>query len=334
MALKSIFFLLASLLVVTTTVLSTDEELLMEAKVPVPAPAHSPVKVLPPPPPPFPVTPPPAVPPVKPPVLPPPPVTPPPTKPPPIVLAVTAQVALPAPAPIDHDRGTKWTCSVSISHDRSEAVFYAGLALALTAWILYENTLIYRSKHSPRDTKFPLCITFGSPLLGDNGLQQAILQWPNSCFLHVASNQDRIPKLLASPHNALAIASTSHTSIYKPFSTILLCSESGCACFEDPESTLDLMVTNQVTNEGLEISHYGVILEKLKHRSICREISELGEWNNACPFQTGIFEQIEATKVGRTQVSKPHGGCHNVFKTEESKRREEIVKQKSVLPVS
>ncbi|XP_057491784.1 gibberellin-regulated protein 14-like [Actinidia eriantha] len=82
MALKPIFFLIASLLVITTRVLSTDEELLMEAKVSVPAPAHSPVKVLPPPP--FPVTPPPAVPPVKPPVLPPPPVMLPPTKTPPI----------------------------------------------------------------------------------------------------------------------------------------------------------------------------------------------------------------------------------------------------------
>ncbi|PSR87609.1 Senescence-associated carboxylesterase, partial [Actinidia chinensis var. chinensis] len=250
------------------------------------------------------------------------------------------------------------------------------IASLFTLWLL--------ESVSPTDTKRPLCITFGSPLLGDNGLQAAILERPtwNSCFLHVASNQDPIPKLFASPHNALAIESNSHASIYKPFGTILLCSKSGCACFEDPESTLDLMVTNQVPNEGLQISHYGVILETLKCSVICRGISELGEWNNVSPLQTGIFEQIEATKVGRTlqqqqnvdinslvtmierrtkdlvarkrkvfdpnkelnkrkismayiewfmKVSKPRGGCYDVFKTEESKRREEIVKQKSIL---
>ncbi|GFS45077.1 sulfatase and phosphatidylinositolglycan class N domain-containing protein [Actinidia rufa] len=203
-----------------------------------------------------------------------------------------------------------------------------------------------------QDTKRPLCITFGSPLLGDNGLQQAILERPtwNSCFLHVASNQDPIPKLFASPHNALAIESTSHASIYKPFGTILLCSKSGCACFEDPESTLDLM---------------------------------LEEWN-VSPLQTGIFLQIEAIKVERTlqrhengginsliptierrtkdhvaykrkvfdpmktlkgiqlniipyympwlvKVSKSRGGYYDVFKTAESRWREEIVKRKNIL---
>lgn len=80
--------------------------------------------------------------------------------------------------------------------------------------------------------KRPLCITFGSPLLGNEALQSAISQFStwSSCFLHVVSNRDPLPTSLL------------NNKAYYPFGTFLFCSESGgCSCFEDPKSTSKLL---------------------------------------------------------------------------------------------
>lgn len=182
------------------------------------------------------------------------------------------------------------------------------IASLFTLWLL--------ESLSPKDaSKHPLCITFGSPLIGDNGFQQAISERPtwNSSFLHVASNQDPIPKLFASPH----------ASVYKPFGTFLLCSESGCACFEEPESVLDLMVaisSDGGPNEGLL---YGHVLERLKRGAIYQGISELGI-RNGSPLRTGIVIQIKAIKVGRTQQRHESGDINSLV-TKVEKRAEDLV---------
>ena len=82
-------------------------------------------------------------------------------------------------------------------------------------------TLSLLEKFKISTAKCPLCITFGSPLTSDEGLQEAISNYPpwNSCFLHVVSDQDPFPRVLING--------------YKPFGTFLLCSELGCSCFED-----------------------------------------------------------------------------------------------------
>ena len=94
------------------------------------------------------------------------------------------------------------------------------VATLFTLWLLQGLKL---SK-----TKRPLCVTFGSPLVGDEDLRQCVLQFSTwkSCFLHVASNQDPTPKLVLTRNTSVA---------YKPFGTFLLCSASGCACSEDPD---------------------------------------------------------------------------------------------------
>ncbi|KAI8029069.1 GPI ethanolamine phosphate transferase 1 [Camellia lanceoleosa] len=174
----------------------------------------------------------------------------------------------------------------------------------------------------------PSMYHFWFTLIGDNGFQQAISERPiwNSSFLHVASNQDPIPKLFASPHDVLNIEPTSHASVYKPFGTFLLCSESGCACFEEPESVLDLMVaisSDGGPNEGLQIIDYGHVLERLKHGAIYQGISKLGIWNGSPP-QTGIVIQIEAIKVGRTQQRHENGDINSLV-TKVEKRAEDLV---------
>ncbi|KAF7130157.1 hypothetical protein RHSIM_Rhsim10G0027700 [Rhododendron simsii] len=170
------------------------------------------------------------------------------------------------------------------------------IATLFTLWLL--------EAVPPTDKERPLCITFGCPLIGDTGLQQAISERPtwNSCFLHVASNKDPIPRLFTSPQNE-----RSTESGYKPFGTFLLCAESGFACFEEPESALDLMVAtnsdgvgNGGPHEGAQMFCYGEILEKYKHGVICRGVSQLEE-NDFTPLQMGIFIQIAPINVETTQ---------------------------------
>ncbi|XAR51819.1 Carboxylesterase [Bertholletia excelsa] len=159
----------------------------------------------------------------------------------------------------------------------------------------------------PKASERPLCITFGSPLIGDNSLQQAISERPiwNSCFLHVASIGDPLFKLFALPQ-ASELISLSRSS-YKPFGTFLLCSQSGCTCFEEPESVLDFMAAicsdseSQGSNDGLQIINYGRILKRRTGEAISWGISCPGGWDDASPLQAGIFSQIASIKVDLTQ---------------------------------
>lgn len=123
---------------------------------------------------------------------------------------------------------------------------------------------------------------------------------------------------MSSPQNERSIESG-----YKPFGTFLLCSGSGFACFEEPESALDLMVATSsdgvgeslenfrkiqicykdpIPHEGARMFCYGEILEKYKHGVICRGVSQL-EGKDFTPLQMGIFIQIAPINVETTQVS-------------------------------
>nr|XP_048327592.1 senescence-associated carboxylesterase 101-like [Ziziphus jujuba var. spinosa] len=175
------------------------------------------------------------------------------------------------------------------------------IASLFTLWMLDNMDL---SK-----TKRPLCITFGSPLVGDSSLQKAIFQsqtW-NSCFLHVVSNQDPVPRIFLH-HNPVH-----QTGAYKPFGTFLICSESGCACFGHPDSILELLpasasygVQNRYPHEALVINHYQEMVEKLNGRTICRNATEPVDWDRGVlrdnlaekPFDTGIYKQIKAILTG------------------------------------
>ncbi|KAF3796580.1 hypothetical protein EJ110_NYTH01681 [Nymphaea thermarum] len=76
----------------------------------------------------------------------------------------------------------------------------------------------------------PICITFGSPLLGDALLQKAvgnIEPWKTQ-FWHVVGHGDPIPRLFL-PNS------------FRPFGTYFLVSGSSCACFDDPDSVVQLL---------------------------------------------------------------------------------------------
>ncbi|KAM4132756.1 hypothetical protein ACJW30_01G276100 [Castanea mollissima] len=158
-------------------------------------------------------------------------------------------------------------------------------------------TLSLLEKINFKNTKRPLCITFGSPLIGDEGLQQAISIYPawNSCFLHVVSDQDPVPRVLIS-----------QTGVYKPFGTFLLCSKLGCSCFEDPQTILELLKAtysgspgNQDPNPVFDV--YGTFVKDINRKVICKDTTMLPE-RTTQPLRACITTQIVATGLMQPEL--------------------------------
>ncbi|KAL5742348.1 hypothetical protein ACOSP7_029080 [Xanthoceras sorbifolium] len=192
------------------------------------------------------------------------------------------------------------------------------IATLFTLWLL--------ESMNRTDSKRVLCITFGAPLTGDKGLQQAISQnskW-NSCFLHVVANQDLVPRLFVSPHNTNAMQVDSRTVAYQPFGTYLLCSESGLTCVGDPEEVSILLLAmgsettrNQNPNEELEIFNYTGIVDRVESIVIFQGISALGE-PRVNPLRARTILQLEAVGIKRTQ---PYGDINTLIANMEKKFR-------------
>ncbi|KAL5582479.1 hypothetical protein UlMin_014921 [Ulmus minor] len=149
------------------------------------------------------------------------------------------------------------------------------IASLFTLWLL-ESIDFLKDKR-------PLCITFGSPLIGDSALQKLLSHYSwNSCFLHVVLNHDPVPRFLASQCG------------YKPFGTFLICSESGAACFEDSKAILELLkiAAKEDPNLGMNVINYGDLAERLKKKSLCRQMTgATTEWATN-PFEASIRMQL------------------------------------------
>lgn len=110
----------------------------------------------------------------------------------------------------------------------------------------------------------PLCVTFGSPLVGDKKLQQAISRssyW-NSCFLNIVSCNDPLPRQFITDH--------------MPFGTFLFCSDSDSTCFENPDSNLEIITTLSKVhgqNQGFQSDEYGNIVEKIRRNALFKDSS-------------------------------------------------------------
>ena len=140
----------------------------------------------------------------------------------------------------------------------------------------------------------PICITFGSPLIGNFGLQHS--QW-NSFFLHVVSNKDPVLGLFLPSSN-------SQTTVYKPFGTYLFCSELGCACFDNPDLILKLLtvISSEVAGGLLQVVDYGEILRNLKNKAFWKGPQLAGE-RFEDPFSTGIIMKLETIGFDQTKVN-------------------------------
>ncbi|KAB1223081.1 hypothetical protein CJ030_MR2G022316 [Morella rubra] len=193
------------------------------------------------------------------------------------------------------------------------------VAALFTLWLL--------EKMDFTKTKRPLCVTFGSPLIGDKGLQEAILQYStwNSCFLHVVSQQDPLPRALISPN-------ISPPTEYKPFGTFLFCSEWGrCASFEDSESILELLKAtysevpgNQNPNQGLQFFDYAEVVRQLHRNEICKDSTTLVLQQDTQPLRAGISTQLVAIGLKQHQEQQWHRLLSN---TERQERQAAIWKR-------
>ncbi|XP_062018527.1 senescence-associated carboxylesterase 101-like [Rosa rugosa] len=165
------------------------------------------------------------------------------------------------------------------------------VATLFTLWLLQGFNL-------SRANKRPLCVTFGSPLVGDEHLRQCVLQFSTlkSCFLHVVSNQDPTPQLFISRN----------PGAYKPFGTFLLCSASGCACFEDPDIILEQLVK---TNSQNQECHYGKILGDLKCKALCNVLKSTEAERDS--LQASLITQLQAIEI--LSQKQPSTEIHNLI---------------------
>ncbi|XP_031493374.1 senescence-associated carboxylesterase 101-like [Nymphaea colorata] len=104
----------------------------------------------------------------------------------------------------------------------------------------------------------PICITFGSPLLGDAPLQKAVSNiepWKTQ-FWHVVGHGDPIPRLFL-PNS------------FRPFGTYFLVSGSSCACFDDPDSVVQLLEFGRpnISSAETNFKGYGFVLKQLQEKS-------------------------------------------------------------------
>ncbi|KAM5574265.1 senescence-associated carboxylesterase 101 [Rosa sericea] len=180
------------------------------------------------------------------------------------------------------------------------------VATLFTLWLLEGLNL---SK-----TKRPLCITFGSPLVGDEHLRKCVLEFSTwkSCFLHIVSDQDHTPKIFMSQNTPGA---------YKPFGTFLLCSASGCACSEDPDFISEQFVTTnspsaQTQDPNLGFS-YGQILKDLKRKALCNIFKSIEGQSH--PLQASIITQLLAIGVVSQQQSQDTDNLVRKMKKHETK---------------
>ncbi|XP_034706644.1 senescence-associated carboxylesterase 101-like [Vitis riparia] len=172
----------------------------------------------------------------------------------------------------------------------------------------------------------PFCITFGSPLVGGFGLQHSI--W-NSFFLHVVSNQDPVPGLFLPSGRSPPTSPHSQNTGYKPFGTYLLCSELGCACFDNPDLILGLLkvISSEVAG-GLQDVDYGEILRNLKKRAICKGLPQVGE-RFADPFTAGIIMDLEIIGFDQTKLLQHNIDIETVISTMEAEARNLTQKNKA-----
>ncbi|KAI3768677.1 hypothetical protein L2E82_19507 [Cichorium intybus] len=160
--------------------------------------------------------------------------------------------------------------------------------LAILFALLHHHAIDVEESNGSKTPKRPICITFGSPLLGDDRLQHAISEHPQwkSCFLNIVAKTDPLASFFSS------------NTLYKPFGTFLFCAESGGhTVFEDEVSVfivLDAMASSNVGNSQTHdyTNELGFIRRKALYRGTC----ELGQINlNSLRF--GIMSQFQEVGV-------------------------------------
>ena len=97
---------------------------------------------------------------------------------------------------------------------------------------------------------------------------------------------------MVSNHDPIPRKFINHNATYKPFGTFLLCSDSGCSCFEEPETILKLLAATASNGSPNQRVDYGIIVEQLKGKALFKNVSE-ADWATS-PYTVGIVTQLSA----------------------------------------
>ncbi|XP_059077754.1 protein EDS1 isoform X1 [Cryptomeria japonica] len=147
---------------------------------------------------------------------------------------------------------------------------------------------------------YPLCIAFGSSLVGNAALKESIGYHDWSVrFCHVVSKYDVVPRMLLAPFEAVAVYLNSifsqrgnitgnisdpqeacrklldnlkclgESSAYKPFGTYMFCSTYGAACIEDSQAALEMLILTlqSIEENGIQEENdiAGLLISKHKN---------------------------------------------------------------------
>ncbi|KAI3784761.1 hypothetical protein L1987_43866 [Smallanthus sonchifolius] len=160
--------------------------------------------------------------------------------------------------------------------------------LAILSTLRLHHAIDVEELNGSKKTKRPICITFGSPLVGDASLQCAIAERPQwkSSFLNVVAKKDPVASFYSTGTS------------YKPLGTFLFCTESGGhTAFEDQDSILRVLDAMKSSDEGnLQIYDYTNVLSSIRRKVLYRGVSELGELNLNL-LRAGITLQLKEVGV-------------------------------------
>ena len=91
-----------------------------------------------------------------------------------------------------------------------------------------------------------------------------------------------------------------------------MCSEHGCACFDDPDLILKiLIVTSSEVSGELQVDDYGEILRNLKNSAISKERRLVGK-RFADPFLDGIFMELKTIGIDPAEVNNFLPSIHDL----------------------
>ncbi|KAI3500832.1 hypothetical protein L1887_36658 [Cichorium endivia] len=160
--------------------------------------------------------------------------------------------------------------------------------IAILFALLHHHAIDVEESKVSKTHKRPICITFGSPLLGNDRLQGAISEHPQwkSCFLNIVAKTDPLASFFSS------------NTLYKPFGTFLFCTKSGGhTVFEDEVPILAVLDAMASSNAGNSQTHdYANELGFIRRKALYRGACELNQIN-LNPLRFGIMSQFQEVGV-------------------------------------
>lgn len=187
----------------------------------------------------------------------------------------------------------------------NKAVAFVGHAVGGAVASLVTLSLL-SSYPSICNTRSLLCITFGSPLLGDEALSAAVLKqkWAHR-FCHLVSTADPLPGSLLPPilsdgsldrkiAQLCQVIVDQNSSSYSPLGTFFFCSKERAVAVDNPASVVQLLryLASSSTISSSDHLDYGCLVLNISQQFLRR--GRIVESTLGSSYDTGIYLAIEA----------------------------------------